>query len=839
MVEENTGTIDYGIDLGTTTSSIAKVDGNGTIVIPNKLDNKNFVSSAVYINKKGKKFIGDKAKNKIATDPKNGFAEFKLKMGSEHVYEFEATGTKMTPMELSAEILQNLRQTVKEKYQKDLKAAVITVPADFNAPQTKATTEAAKLAGFEEVVLLQEPTAAAMAYGFDASSENEIWLIYDFGGGTFDVSIMKKDKEQIVNINNQGDGYLGGKLIDWDIVDKIFVPAVIEDIGGMNDFNRANKEYIKEFAKLKKAAENAKTELSNDSTTEVEVENFTITSDGEMHDFEYDMTREELDEIMKPYVDRTINHCKKALEEVNLTFTDVTKIILVGGSTLSPYIHERLTEEFNIPLEYSIDPTTVVARGAAIFAGQKGYTPKGGGGGHTDEVTIEVNYEKIGDDPEFDVSGKIHNPNGSPEGFSVEFVNNKTKYESGRIPVNANGVFMASLVAEDKDDMNTFEIKVYDATGNLIKLSPDSVNTIKYKIGAGHSGHILSHTIGFGKYGNELYVIAKKGTPLPYEFTGTFKTASTVHAGNASEKIFLPLYEGNRMKADRNTLIGHLTITGAEIRTDLPEGSEVELTVTIDESMNFKDDSSVYIEFLDEDFDNFVIESKKEERDILQEKFQKQKERHSKLLTNAIGVNDPRIQQYFDRITDENMIGNIETFLQVGEADVDALDNASKRINDLTDILDHVEAILDSFLSWDKAKEETDQLIRDIELNLGKATPEIRSFFAQLKDMYNSAVETKNLTVLLDIKDKLTYVFAEIHENEIIQYMFLELSTSGDFLDQGAANSLIQQGNGALARGDMEELKRIVGQLHKIEKPKQRIPPEPGVAPKPRDDRLK
>ncbi len=371
MIMEFSGTIDYGIHLGISKGFIAKAEGNGTIVIPNKLDNKNFVSSAVYINDKGKKFIGDKAKNKIATDPKNGFTEFKLNMGSEHVYEFEATGIKMTPVELSAEILQNLRQTVKEKYQKDLRAAVITVPSDFNAPQTKATTEAAKLAGFEQVVLLQEPVAAAMAYGFDASDENETLLIYDFGESSFDVSVVKKYGDDIMNINSVTDGYLGGKLIDWDIVDKIFVPAVIEDIEGMNDFNRANVIYIKEFARLKRAAEKAKIELSNENLTEIEIENFTITSDGELHDFEYDMNREELDEVMKPYVERTITHARNALGDVGLNSGDVTGIILAGASTLSPYIHERLKEEFNIAPYYSVDPQTVIVRGAAVFASQK------------------------------------------------------------------------------------------------------------------------------------------------------------------------------------------------------------------------------------------------------------------------------------------------------------------------------------------------------------------------------------------------------------------------------------------------------------------------------------
>ena len=284
MAEENTGMIDYGIDLGTTTSSIAKVDGSGTTIIPNKTDNKNFVNSAVYIKKNGTIFIGDKAKNKIATDPKNGYSEFKLRMGSDHVYEFEKSGLKMTPVELSAEILKNLRQTAYEKCQKDLKAAVITVPADFTTPQTKATKDAEELAGFEQVILLQEPKAATIAYGLDKLDKDEIWLVYDFDESTFDVSIIQKVNEEINIINNQGDTYLGGKLIDWDIVEKIFVPLIVDETG-LSDFNRNNPKYLKGFEKLKRAAELAKTEISHYGRAEIEIENLIFMENGDVYDF--------------------------------------------------------------------------------------------------------------------------------------------------------------------------------------------------------------------------------------------------------------------------------------------------------------------------------------------------------------------------------------------------------------------------------------------------------------------------------------------------------------------------------------------------------------------------
>ena len=806
MAEENTGMIDYGIDLGTTTSSIAKVDGSGTTIIPNKTDNKNFVNSAVYIKKNGTIFIGDKAKNKIATDPKNGYSEFKLRMGSDHVYEFEKSGLKMTPVELSAEILKNLRQTAYEKYQKDLKAAVITVPADFTTPQTKATKEAAELAGFEQVILLQEPTAAAMAYGFDSSNENEIWLIYDFGGGTFDVSIMQKDAEGINNINNQGDAYLGGKLIDWAIVDEIFVPAIVDETG-LSDFNRNNPKYLKEFAKLKSAAELAKTEISNFGSAEIEIENFRLMENGEPYDFEYDMEKEELDGVMKPFVDRTINHCKKALEDIDLTIDDVTKIILVGGSTLSPYIHERLTEEFNIPLEFSIDPTTVVARGAAIFAGTKPINLESGNV-EIGKASITVKYEPMDLDDEFDIMGTISTEEGSAAGYKVEFINTKTESSSGQIPSNDKGIFMTTLFAEDEDDWNVYEIKIYDADGNPVELDSNSTNTVKYKIESPHGGHILSHTIGLGLVGNKLLVLAEKGTPLPYEYHGTFKTTEIVNDGNPNDRIYMPLYEGTYEKADRNTLIGELKITGNHIERTLPVGSEIELRVNIDESMDF--DPFVYIEILDQEFDRdsgiiTVTGSGGFSLAELENEFEEQMVRYEKAKKKAEPLNSIDVNALFNQITAENMIGNIQTFLETSVTDPDALDNASKRINEFKAILDDIEQIVDEYSSWDEVKEETDQLLGIIRLQMLTAKPEIQNFYNETKVAYDHAVETRNLPLLIQVKDQ-------------FGALFVELANSGEFTDQIAANRLINEGNELVLMGNCEELERVVSQLYGLVK---------------------
>lgn len=364
-------TVDYGIDLGNHRSYIAKADGDETVVIPNRTDNKEFLTSAVYINENGTVFVGDRAKNKICNDPKNGYMEFKSKLGSDYVYNFEASQKEMNPIDLSAEILKKLRRTVKATQKKDLKAAVITVPDDFTSVQTKATRDAARLAGFKKVFLLRDSIAAARAYGFEDSKDTEIWMIYDFGED-FSVSLVMQYRGKIFKINSHADSDIGGKFIDSDIVNRIFSPAVV-DKWGIADFNLDDEKYLKQAGELKKAARNAKIDLSSCENVRVEIENFYITEVGDAFDFEYDMTRRQLDDVMEPYVDCTIDHCRNALKEINIDDSNVSKIILVGGSTLSPYVHERLAGEFDVPLEFSIDPKTVVVRGAARFAGTINY----------------------------------------------------------------------------------------------------------------------------------------------------------------------------------------------------------------------------------------------------------------------------------------------------------------------------------------------------------------------------------------------------------------------------------------------------------------------------------
>src|SRR5262245_5882221 len=217
-------TIDFGIDLGTTNSSIAVLRGTESEVIKNN-ENSELTPSAFGYGKNGNHLVGKHAKNLWIEEHGNAALEFKLQMGAPTAYHFGRSGKSMSPEELSAEVLKELRAAVRQQLHEDLQAAVITIPAAFELPQCKATERAAQLAGISNSPLLQEPIAAALAYGFQNGDRKAFWLVYDLGGGTFDAAIMQVTDGLIQVVNHGGDNNLGGKLIDWKIVDDLFVPA--------------------------------------------------------------------------------------------------------------------------------------------------------------------------------------------------------------------------------------------------------------------------------------------------------------------------------------------------------------------------------------------------------------------------------------------------------------------------------------------------------------------------------------------------------------------------------------------------------------------------------------
>ena len=266
-------TIDFGIDLGTTNSAIAVLSGVTPEIIKNNEKDADITPSAVYIDKKGIIRCGDGAKSRLQDASAAGdvFIEFKRRMGTDYLYRSKSNGQQRRPEELSAEILKSLKEDVQQKTGEVLESSVITVPAAFELHQCDATRKAAQLAGLKDSPLLQEPVAAALAYGFQADGKKAYWLVYDFGGGTFDAAVIKAEEGSIHVVNHGGDNFLGGADIDWAIIEKVLVPRLLQEYD-LEDFTRANagwddkagtpRKWCKPFALLKRAAELAKIESS-------------------------------------------------------------------------------------------------------------------------------------------------------------------------------------------------------------------------------------------------------------------------------------------------------------------------------------------------------------------------------------------------------------------------------------------------------------------------------------------------------------------------------------------------------------------------------------------------
>ena len=823
-----TNTIDYGIDLGTTTSSIAKFEEGVTQIIPNVKDNSNFIDSAVYIQKKNDTeflFVGQKAKNNVVRHPDDAYAEFKLRMGDKEPYVFKESGKKMLAEELSAEVLKALKEIVSDQKGDHVSAVVITHPADFNQTNIHATMRAAELAGFEDYHLIQEPYAAALAYAYNSTEEDDgYWMVYDLGGGTFDVAIAKKIKDDFKIVSHEGDASLGGKLIDWDIVDKIFAPAIREEFD-IADFDRGNPKYKKQFAKLKEGAEEAKIDLSYNEESFVFLENFILTNDGDWVDFEYDISREELKEIMNPYIMQTINSCHDALNKASLEPSDIKKIILVGNSTLSPVVKDALKNEFAIPLDYSIPPGTAVVCGAAILAGNKLKKQTESSFSENGKYFLKLDYEPMGSDESFDVTYKVTPPEGeSIIGCSIEFRNKSTEWTTGKIPLDGRASEV-ELTIDGPNKENYFEIILRNAYGDILEIPEESPNQIKYRKAVNPIKPTLIRTIGLGLEDNTLFTFAEDGETLPYDNYGndTFFTSGGIKKGS-NNKINIPLYEGNNKKADKNILIGELEITSEDIDYDLPEGSEIEFHVIISE--NEISYTALLVDFDKELNDAIELDRGLPSVSKLKELFNVEIVRKTDLKNRYLYFEKiDSVEENFKRIEEEKIEERIGTLINSAENDRGSLDAADKKLKKFGEYLDLIEEVLSE-------EEEIKRIINSIEHYLKRIDPLVqkngdfdqRITFDDLKERFDYAKDEKNRETLNTILSSLWKLEDEVDKVNKTVEKFFNFESQGDFDDnKSEAEYFIEKGKEIIQDKDnleenIDELKRINNKLRQLDR---------------------
>lgn len=368
-----------GIDLGTTNSAIAFMEGNTPKIIPNK-DGSNTTPSVVAFTKDGKRLVGNLAKRQAVTNPENTIYSAKRFIG--HKYDemtdeikkmpykivkrtngdigIIAQGKEYTPQEISAAILAELKSTAEEFLGQTITEAVITVPAYFNDSQRQATKDAGKIAGLEVKRIINEPTAAALAYGFD-KKKNGVIAVFDFGGGTFDISVLEVSEGVIEVRSTNGDTHLGG-----DDVDNLLISYLVDEFKKESGIDLHTDKMA--LQRLKEAAEKAKKELSTLMETDINLPYITADASGPKH-LNIKISRAKLESLCSDIFKRLLEPCKKALADAQVSPSQIDEVILVGGSTRMPKVQQIVKEFFGKEPNRSVNPDEVVAVGAAIQGG--------------------------------------------------------------------------------------------------------------------------------------------------------------------------------------------------------------------------------------------------------------------------------------------------------------------------------------------------------------------------------------------------------------------------------------------------------------------------------------
>ncbi|TAJ19601.1 MAG: Hsp70 family protein [Dehalococcoidia bacterium] len=575
-------TIDVGIDLGTTNSSIAVLVDGEPIVLSGM--NSPTTPSVVRVRTNGALDVGLVAYQQLEFNPDDVKSEFKTSMGTQQRHLFASSGRQMTSTELSAEVLKVLLGYVGQRFGFAPSAAVITVPAAFDLAQCAATQQAAESAGLRQAPLLQEPVAAALAYGYSVAREQGTWLVYDLGGGTFDLALVGIRDGQISVLDHEGDNHLGGKDIDWLIVEQILVPKLAKH-WQVSSFRRGNPARRPQLAVLKAAAETAKIALSVSLSATVTLESgrVLLTDDaGAEIEAEVDVSRQELEAITLPLVNRTIELTRRLIARNHQA--PPTEVMLVGGPTLMPLVRERLRDEVGLTLNTRANPLTAVAEGAALYAGAQLLQEAGrarlaqASPADATSHTVTLQHVAVTEDSEAAVGFR------SAITDAAVLLVTSAGWESGQVPLASGACFLrVPLLTPGR---NEFTLRVLNSVGSDLAITP---RTFAIHRGLTASPAPLSHSVGIvvedEVSGNRVVEwLIHKGNALPATFTFPFRTTRTLDPNGAPEVITIHLVEGESRRPDRNRQVGRLPITSRDVARFIPLGSPLEVSVTISQS---------------------------------------------------------------------------------------------------------------------------------------------------------------------------------------------------------------------------------------------------------------
>ncbi len=812
--------INYGIDLGTTNSAISRYEDGKIQLFKNPVGFRDTIPSVVAY-RKGTIRVGDKAREQTLTNPGNVFSSFKRKMGSDQNYQVEETGQNVTPVELSALVLKELLGFVPDESPASI---AITIPASFDTIQSNATKKAGYEAGFKEVVLLQEPIAACLAYSNTLNldvTEDKRWLVYDFGGGTFDAALVSISHRELKVVDHKGNNFLGGLDLDNLVVEKVLCPKIEAKTGLSNLWQEMvkgeNKALKKLYFELLFKAEEAKKELSVKSSSIIELD---LDEPEIMVDIE--ITQDEFEAVIAPKFDESYQLVERLVKANGLRFEQIERIILVGGTTYIPYIRRQLFEKTGILVDSGIDPTTAVVVGAAYYAGSK-----------PSEIKTETVQENVL--PSSIEAELIYEPNSqdseellacvAPSNFVGYYRITRADggYDSGLQPMTAKfSVFVPLL----QKATNLFTVILSDQNQQTVfRKSGIAITNGLYNV----QGQPLPNDIclELDEESGKTYLesIFRKNDILPIKKT-LYKQVSKNILKHSDDKLVINIVEGNAGgMVGSNLSIGYLEISGQNLDQDLLKGIDIELNFKISESRDLS--VTVYIGALDLEISEVF---NPHERKISVEK----------LRSEIKDVIDDINREIYAQEEDENFeylakLKRTENLLSAlyNEAELAADDNSTDKKYQLDEAKRLLIQEFDDLVRHRFVLEETGDYhdMKAYYLSYeDKATPSQADTFAKIvsgeKDFLQSGnrylikKKAKELETLADA------IWRKQDERFVDHFYFYRIQDENNFSDRRQYEKLMERGELAIDKANYVELRAICSQLWTLLKVKPKSNPD-------------
>lgn len=793
-----------GIDLGTTNSVLATFDGTSLAVVPNG-HGESLTPSVVRVDARGLIIVGRRAFRFLETDPGNTRGEFKRLMGTSERIPFEASGRSFLPEELSAQIVSSLLADAKDALGYTPAKAVISTPALFELPQNHATMRAGKLAGLQEVELIQEPIASAIAAGWRADSEG-FWLVFDLGGGTLDVSLLETREGWLRVVDHGGDNFLGGKDFDNALVD--WAAARLASEAGIPPFSRSDPRSRRPLGKLKAACEQAKIELSRVERTAIVCAEVCADADGNPVDADIDVRRSDLELLVAPLLDRSLGVCQAVIEKHRLSPDAVGQVVFVGGPTLMPALRERIGGFFGGRVAEGIDPMTIVARGAALYAATAGLearpaktAPAAPG------IAVKMEHPAVTADTQPFVVGRFLPVDGEALPDRVRISRADGGFLSPETTVSTEGSFVLQVELV-RHQQNRFRLTALAANGAEMPVKTPDLAIVH---GVSIADPPLARSVGVARADNTVHVYFEKGTPLPARRTVIHKTIQRVEAKSAEDALSIPVVQGEFSSAHLNRLIGRLQIRGDGLKKDLPAGARVEVTLHLDRSgqLHARADIPEAGETF-EDVVHVLVPSASPE--VLASELEAAEERVAEARRRGFSGGDPALLRALSGAG--AVLAEARAGLEAARGgDPDAASRVHRLLLDLNGTLEDAE----KDLHWPALEAEADEAIRHALTWIASlGTPSEQELCERALAAAAEARRTKNAAELDRQAGVLrtlgTAAYSRDPRSATYNFEWYEENVA-NATDPHLVQSLLEKGRTALRKGDDQELRRINRQL--------------------------